>query len=105
MNWRLVFLLLLALLLGVPSLLTQPFAEHCFIREFSSVTQYIVLLCPETFGGFVVPHIIIVFCSCLVVAQLGKMSFHTKQKSMVLVHTVLVHLHTVLVTLPCHQHY
>lgn len=59
----------------------------------------------DLWGGFVVLFFIIVFCSCLAVAQLRKMSFHTKQKSMVLVHTVLVCLHTVLITLSCHQHY
>uniref|UniRef100_A0A8D0D0I5 Si:dkey-148a17.5 n=1 Tax=Sander lucioperca TaxID=283035 RepID=A0A8D0D0I5_SANLU len=95
MNRCLVLLWLLALLLGVPDVLTKPLdesdgSEQCFIREYSSVTQAIILLCLETLGGFVVPFIILSICYCLVAVQLRKMSFISKQKSMVLVHAVVL---------------
>ncbi|XP_044046457.1 leukotriene B4 receptor 1-like [Siniperca chuatsi] len=95
MNRCLVLLWLLAMLLGVPALLNQPKderdgTEQCFIKEFSSVTQAIILLCLETLGGFVVPFVILSICYCLVAAQLRKMSFNSKQKSMVLVHAVVI---------------
>ncbi|XP_045898449.1 leukotriene B4 receptor 1-like isoform X2 [Micropterus dolomieu] len=95
MNGCLVLLWLLALLLGVPALLTQSLdksdgADHCFTKEFTSVTQATIFLCLETLGGFVVPFVIISICYCLVAAQLRKMSFNSKQKSMVLVQAVVV---------------
>ncbi|XP_070826411.1 leukotriene B4 receptor 1-like [Chaetodon trifascialis] len=95
MNRCLVLLWLLALLLGVLTLLAQPVeesegSEQCFIREFSSVTQAVILLCLETLGGFVVPFIILIICYCLVAAELRKMSFNSKQKSLVLVHAVVI---------------
>ncbi|XP_071345128.1 leukotriene B4 receptor 1-like [Trachinotus anak] len=95
MNRSLILLWLLASLLGVPALLTQPLdetngTEQCFMKEFSSVTQVIIFLCLETFGGFVIPFIILSVCYCLVAAQLRKMSYNTKQKSMVLVHSVVI---------------
>ncbi|XP_022595833.1 leukotriene B4 receptor 1-like [Seriola dumerili] len=95
MNKCLILLWLLAILLGVPVLLTQPLdedsgTEQCFMKEFSSVTQAIIFLCLETFGGFVVPFIILSTCYCLVAAQLQKMSYNTKQKSMVLVNAVVI---------------
>ncbi|XP_074522629.1 leukotriene B4 receptor 1-like [Halichoeres trimaculatus] len=94
-NRCLILLWVLALLLGATSLLTQPLddsdgAEQCFMREFSSDAQAIVLLCLETFVGFVVPFIILSVCYCLVVAQFRKMSFTSKQKSMRLVHSVVI---------------
>ncbi|XP_039651504.1 delta-type opioid receptor-like [Perca fluviatilis] len=95
MNRCLVLLWLLALLLGVPDVLTKlsnesDGTEQCFIKEYSSVTQVIILLCLESLGGFVVPFIILSICYCLVAAQLRKMSFINKQKSMVLVHAVVL---------------
>ncbi|XP_068452112.1 leukotriene B4 receptor 1-like isoform X2 [Clinocottus analis] len=95
MNRCLVLLWLLALLLGGPSLLTKPLvesdgSEQCFIFEITSVTQTIILLCLQTVWGFVVPFIILSVCYFLVAAQLRKMSFNSKQKSMVLVHAVVI---------------
>ncbi|XP_069030115.1 leukotriene B4 receptor 1-like [Embiotoca jacksoni] len=93
MNRCLVFLWLLALLFGVPSLLTleeSDGTEQCFSKVLGSVTHAIVFLCLETLGGFVVPFIILSICYCLVAAQLKKMNFNSKQKSMVLVHTVVI---------------
>ncbi|KAM7406340.1 hypothetical protein PAMP_000722 [Pampus punctatissimus] len=95
MNRCFVFLWLLALLLGLLDLLIKPLDETgktdlCFTSEYSSVTQGITLLCLETLGGFVVPFIILTICYCLVAAQLRKMRFNSKQKSMLLVHTVVI---------------
>ncbi|XP_035537605.1 leukotriene B4 receptor 1-like [Morone saxatilis] len=95
MNRCLVLLWFLALLLGLPALVTQLLDESkefelCFTKAFSSVTQEIILLCLETLGGFIVPFIIISICYCLVAAKLRKMSFNSKQKSIVLVHTVVI---------------
>ncbi|XP_070762531.1 leukotriene B4 receptor 1-like [Enoplosus armatus] len=95
MNRCLVVLWLLALLLGVPALLTQPSDESdgtelCFIKEFSLSTQAIILLCLETLVGFIVPFVILSICYCLVAARLRKMSFNSKQKSMVLVYAVVI---------------
>ncbi|KAM3624989.1 uncharacterized protein V6R79_005042 [Siganus canaliculatus] len=94
-NTCLVVLWLFAFLLGVPTLLNQPLdegegTEQCFIREFSSMTQEIIILCLETVGGFVLPFLILVICYCLVAAQLRKMTFHSKQKSMALVYAVVI---------------
>ncbi|XP_020512946.3 leukotriene B4 receptor 1-like [Labrus bergylta] len=93
MNRCLVLLWILALILGLPSLLTHPESKatnECFIKEFSSVTQAIVLFSLETFVGFVVPFIILSICYCQVAAQLRTMSLSSKQKSMRLVHTVVI---------------
>ncbi len=95
MNRCLIFLWLLALLLGVPALFGQPLdesegGEQCFSREFGPLTQEIVLLCLETVGGFLIPFLILSVCYCLIAAQLRKMSFDSKQKSMVLVYAVVV---------------
>ncbi|XP_018522400.1 leukotriene B4 receptor 1 [Lates calcarifer] len=94
MNKCLVLLWLLAFLLGIPALLTLHLetdgTEQCFIKEFSSEIQTITFFCLETLGGFVVPFIVLSICYCLVAAQLRKMHYNTKQKSMVLVHTVVI---------------
>ncbi|CAB1450212.1 unnamed protein product [Pleuronectes platessa] len=95
MNRCLVLLWLLAILVGAPVLLTKSLDENdgskqCFVREFSSVTQEIIISCLETFGGFFFPFIIISICYCLVTAQLRRMRYNTKQKSLVLVLTVVI---------------
>ncbi|XP_041815507.1 leukotriene B4 receptor 1-like [Chelmon rostratus] len=95
MNRCLVLVWLLSLFLAALASLTEPLdesegAEQCFTRDFSSVTQAVILLCLETLGGFVVPFIILVICYCLVAAQLRKMNFNSKQKSMLLVHAVVI---------------
>ncbi|XP_070688544.1 leukotriene B4 receptor 1-like [Pempheris klunzingeri] len=95
MDRCLLLLWVLALLLAAPALLTKPLdeinaTEQCFIKEFTSVTQAIILLCVETLGGFIVPFIILSTSYCLVAAKLRKMSFNSKQKSMVLVHAVVI---------------
>ncbi|XP_063738580.1 leukotriene B4 receptor 1-like [Eleginops maclovinus] len=91
----LALLWFLALLLGVPAILTSPMdesnvTESCFIKEFSSVAQAIILLCLESVAGFLVPFVILSICYCLVAAQLRKMNYNSKRKSMVLVHAVVI---------------
>ncbi|XP_062249612.1 delta-type opioid receptor-like [Platichthys flesus] len=95
MNRCLVLLWLLAILVGAPVLLTQSLDENdgskqCFVRKFSSVTPVIIMLCLETFGGFFFPFIIISICYCLVTAQLRRMEYNDRQKSLVLVYTVVI---------------
>lgn len=93
-NTCLVLLWLFAFLLGVP-VLTQTLEgtdgeNQCFSIVLSSDANAIILLCLSTLVGFVVPFIILSICYCLVAAQIKKMSFNSKQKSMVLVHTVVI---------------
>ncbi|XP_028257970.1 leukotriene B4 receptor 1-like [Parambassis ranga] len=95
MNRYLVFLWTLAFLLGLPALMTQTFDEsdgtnQCLSKEFSSMTTAIIFLCLETLAGFAVPIIILSICYYLVAAQLRKMSFKSKLKSMVLINAVLI---------------
>ncbi|KAM4743715.1 LOW QUALITY PROTEIN: uncharacterized protein FYW61_022015 [Anableps anableps] len=95
MNRGVAFLWLFALLLGLLDVLTQTFAEsdkneQCFVRDFNNKTQEIAFLCLQTLLGFVLPFIILSICYCLVAAQLKKMSFNSKQKSKILIHTVVL---------------
>lgn len=95
MNRCVTFLWLLALLLGLPDVLTQTLAENdtnklCFYRDFNIETQEIMFLCLRTLLGFVLPFITLSVCYCLVAIQLKKMSFQSKQKSKVLLHIVVL---------------
>ncbi|XP_017274167.1 delta-type opioid receptor-like [Kryptolebias marmoratus] len=95
MNGCLLFLWLLALLLGVPVFITQTLDksdgdEQCFSREFTSTTQAITFLCLETLLGFVFPLITLSVCYCLVAVQLKKMSFKSKQMSKSLINAVVI---------------
>lgn len=95
MSRLLVLVWLLAFLLGVPTLLTQTSdksngTEQCLSKEFSSETEEIIFLCLETLVGFVIPFIVLSICYYLVAVQLKKMSFNSKQRSMVLVHAVVI---------------
>lgn len=90
----LVLLWLLAFLLGVPAL-TQNLENtdgnvQCFTRELNSDTNTIIILCLETLLVFIVPFIVLSICYCLVAAQIKKMSFNSKEKSMVLIHSVVI---------------
>ncbi|XP_054471289.1 leukotriene B4 receptor 1-like isoform X2 [Anoplopoma fimbria] len=91
----LVLLWLLALLFGGPSVLIQALdgsdgTEQCNMKEITSETQEIILLCLETLLGFVVPLIILCICYFRIAAKLRKMSFSSKQKSLVLVLAVVI---------------
>ncbi|XP_013859995.1 leukotriene B4 receptor 1 [Austrofundulus limnaeus] len=95
MNRCLFLLWMLALLLGVPAFLTQTVTEtdglkQCLTKEFTSKIQLILVLCLETSLGFVLPLVTLSSCYCLVEMQLKKISFSSKQKSRVLIHTVVV---------------
>ncbi|XP_042343800.1 leukotriene B4 receptor 1-like [Plectropomus leopardus] len=90
-----VLLWLLALLLGLPAVLTESLDEsygnqQCFIKEFNSNTQEIILSCLDIMGGFIVPFIIVSMCYCLVAAKLRKKTFNSKQKSIALVGAVVI---------------
>ncbi|XP_029001256.2 delta-type opioid receptor-like [Betta splendens] len=95
MNAGPVLLWLLALPLGVPSATAQTLSstdgvEQCFSKKFSSVAPAVALLCLETVGGFIVPFIVLSVCYRLVAVKLKRRSFTSKQKSMRLVHAVVV---------------
>uniref|UniRef100_UPI003AAC44D1 leukotriene B4 receptor 1-like n=1 Tax=Centroberyx gerrardi TaxID=166262 RepID=UPI003AAC44D1 len=86
---------LLAFLLGVPAILTQRVdtidgTEQCLGMEYSSVAQEMICLCLDTLGGFVAPFTILGICYCLVAAQLKGMHLQHKQKSMVLISSVVI---------------
>ncbi|KAF3686246.1 Apelin receptor Angiotensin receptor-like 1 [Channa argus] len=87
----LIVLWLLAFVLGLPVVVTQPLnGDQCFSIEFSSVGTAIIILCLDTLGGFIVPFVILIICYCRVAATLKKMSFNSKQKSVILVHAVVI---------------
>ncbi|XP_054892817.1 atypical chemokine receptor 3-like [Poeciliopsis prolifica] len=95
MNGCIALLWLLALLLGLSDVLTHTLAgseqnDQCFIRDFNNDTREIIFLCLETLLGFVLPCITLSICYCLVAARLKKMRFNSKQKSKVLIHTVVL---------------
>ncbi|XP_015227090.1 PREDICTED: leukotriene B4 receptor 1-like [Cyprinodon variegatus] len=95
MNICIAFLWLFALLLGLPDVLTQTFYdgdnnEQCFHMEFKSNTTEIILLCLKTVLGFVLPFITLSICYCHVTVKLKKMNFKSKQKSKVLIHTIVL---------------
>nr|XP_054588149.1 leukotriene B4 receptor 1-like [Nothobranchius furzeri] len=95
MSTCLLFLWLLALILGVPVLITKPFDENdeeeqCFSLSFTSEKQAIFFLVSQTFLGFVLPLFTLSVCYCLVAAQLRRMKFNSKQKSKVLIYTVVI---------------
>ncbi|XP_014884895.1 leukotriene B4 receptor 1-like [Poecilia latipinna] len=95
MNGCIAFLWLLALLLGLSEILAQTLAgseqsDQCFVRDFNNNTLEIVFLCLQTLLGFVLPFITLSICYCLVAVQLKKMRFNSKQKSKVLIHTVVL---------------
>ncbi|XP_047435761.1 leukotriene B4 receptor 1-like [Mugil cephalus] len=94
-NRFLVLFWLLAFLLGVPALLTGTTdetngTEQCLYREYTSKTQEILFLCMETLVGFVIPFTVLSVCYSLIAVQLKKMSYNSKQKSMVLIHAVVI---------------
>lgn len=95
MNRCVAFLWLIAFLLGVPAILFQPVdegegTEQCFFREFNTAAQEISILCLETLVGFILPFIILSICYCLVNVKLKTVTFNSKMKSRVLVHTVVI---------------
>ncbi|KAF3686244.1 Atypical chemokine receptor 3 C-X-C chemokine receptor type 7 [Channa argus] len=91
MNKCLVVLWLLAFVLGLPFAVAPNSKQfnQCFFIEFHSVGTAIIFLCLDTLGGFIVPFVILIICYCRVAATLKKMSFNSKQKSMILVYAVV----------------
>ena len=88
----------LALLLGVPVILTQQMEEvkgvkQCLIREYSSVAQEITCISLETIAGFVAPFTIMSICYCLVANQLREKSSQKredKRRVMVLITSLVL---------------
>ncbi|KAM4602930.1 leukotriene B4 receptor 1-like [Polymixia lowei] len=95
MNKFLVVVWFLAFVFGTPAIVTQSLdkvngTEHCLFRNYSSVAQEAVCLSLEILVGFAVPFTVLTICYYLVAAQLRGMHFNTKQKSMVLISSVIV---------------
>lgn len=88
MSGCLTLLWLLALLLAAPALVINE--TDCFSWGYNASTEMIVFSCLEIFFGFVVPFFILGFCYCQVAAQLRKMNYNSKQKSMVLILCVTI---------------
>ncbi|XP_047437067.1 leukotriene B4 receptor 1-like [Mugil cephalus] len=93
-NRCLLLFWLLAFLLGMPALSGTTGetngTEQCLYREYTSKTQEIMFLCMEILVGFVIPFTVLSVCYSLVAVQLKKMRFNSKQKSMVLIHAVVI---------------
>ncbi|KAK2920392.1 leukotriene B4 receptor 1-like [Channa argus] len=91
MNKCLIVLWLLAFVLGLPVVVTETLnGDQCFSIEVTSVGPAIIILCLDTLGGFIVPFVILSICYCRVAATLKTMSFNSKQKSVILVHAVVI---------------
>ncbi|CAL8236372.1 unnamed protein product [Boreogadus saida] len=85
----------LALLLGVPAILTQEVSEgvggaQCLFRNFSSVAQERTIISLETIAGFVVPFTIMSICYCLVASQLRESRFQDKRKVLLLIASLVL---------------
>lgn len=86
----------LALLLGLPALLTQSVGksmdgvQHCFYSEYSTVALEVFCVCLETLIGFVIPFLTLAVCYVQVASQLRKMQRMNKQKSAFLISGVVV---------------
>ncbi|CAL8246812.1 unnamed protein product [Lota lota] len=85
----------LALILGVPVILTQctekvDGVEQCLFRDYRSVAQEITYISLETIAGFVAPFTIMSICYCLVASQLRAKSFQGKRKVMVLISSLVL---------------
>ncbi|XP_047437016.1 leukotriene B4 receptor 1-like [Mugil cephalus] len=95
MNRCLVLFWLLAFLLGVPALESRTVDERnetkrCHYKDCTSNNQGIINLCLQVLVGFVIPFTVLSVCYSLVAVQLKKMRFNSKQKSMVLIHAVVI---------------
>ncbi|XP_029984982.1 leukotriene B4 receptor 1-like [Sphaeramia orbicularis] len=88
MSRCLTLLWILAVLLAAPALLIDE--TDCFSWGYNSSTNMIVFSCLEIFFGFIVPLLILGFCYCRVAAQLRKINYNSKQKSMVLILCVTI---------------
>ncbi|XP_062845363.1 leukotriene B4 receptor 1 [Trichomycterus rosablanca] len=85
----------LALLLGIPVILTQTINERmdgmydCFYSDFGSVPLEVFCACLETLVGFIIPFLTLTICYFLVASRLRQMH-RTNQKSGFLISGVMV---------------
>uniref|UniRef100_W5NM49 Leukotriene B4 receptor 1-like n=2 Tax=Lepisosteus oculatus TaxID=7918 RepID=W5NM49_LEPOC len=102
-NWRrkgvmtkvLVAIWILAFMFGTPVILTHTVGgangtQYCTFQEFSSDSQEMVCLVLETLVGFVIPFSVLSICYTCVGRQIRQLSFKTKQKSAVLIVSVVI---------------
>ncbi|XP_056121348.1 leukotriene B4 receptor 1 [Rhinichthys klamathensis goyatoka] len=87
---------ILSFILGIPVILTQYLdvdddgVKHCLYRDYSSVSFEVFCICLETLLGFIIPFFTLAICYCQVAAQLRKVRFKIKQKSIFLIGGVVV---------------
>ncbi|NP_001315622.1 uncharacterized protein LOC100535037 [Danio rerio] len=87
---------ILSLLLGSPVILTQSLDDeddgtgHCLHRVYNSLSFEVFCMCLETLLGFVIPFFTLAICYCQVAAQLRKVRFRAKKKSVFLIGGVVV---------------
>lgn len=96
MNLILALGWILALLLGLPAILTQSVDEstdgvlHCFYSEYATVALEVFCSCLETLIGFVIPFLTLAVCYVQVASQLRRMKRRQKHKSAFLISAVVV---------------
>ncbi|XP_036391783.1 leukotriene B4 receptor 1-like [Megalops cyprinoides] len=95
MNKVLLVLWTVAFLFSVPVIPTQVLdkedgKEQCLVRMYSSVSQEVVCLLLEILVGFVVPFSILMVCYCCLWRRITQMTFKSKQKSSVLIASVVI---------------
>ncbi|KAK3510122.1 hypothetical protein QTP70_026838, partial [Hemibagrus guttatus] len=86
---------ILALLLGLPAILTRSLESidgvyHCLFSDFGSVPLEVFFTCLETLIGFVIPFLTLAVCYVKVASQLRHMHRNNKQKSAFLITAVVV---------------
>lgn len=64
--------------------------EHCLYRHYTTATQEVVCLLLETLVGYMLPLFILVVCYGCLCSRITKMTFKSKQKSTVLIASVVI---------------
>ncbi|XP_030649987.1 leukotriene B4 receptor 1-like [Chanos chanos] len=96
MSKCLVVFWVLAFALGIPAILTSYVDEEedghhrCVFYEHDSVVLEVLCSCLETVLGFIVPFFTITVCYCCVASQLRHLHSGIKQKSAILIGSVVV---------------
>uniref|UniRef100_A0A8C6V2Z8 Si:dkey-148a17.6 n=1 Tax=Neogobius melanostomus TaxID=47308 RepID=A0A8C6V2Z8_9GOBI len=91
----LVFLWIAAFIFSIPVILTQIVdeekgLENCLYRQYQSDTQELVFVLLETFVGYILPFSILVICYGCLCSKITKMTFKFKQKSTILIASVVI---------------
>ncbi|MBN3272451.1 FPR1 protein, partial [Polyodon spathula] len=86
---------ILAFLFGVPAILTRRVGDvdgklQCTVQEYTSDVQEVVCLVLETLIGFVIPFSVLSICYACVGRRIKEMTFKTKQKSTMLIASVVI---------------